>query len=65
MYIELEEYNKRYKNVVLEVQKRYNLRNRKVPVNPPKKAKEDAPYASQKKVDPPKGTPVKKDASTK
>lgn len=37
MPIETKDYKKGYQNVIMEVQKQYNLRNKKVPINPPKK----------------------------
>lgn len=40
------QYKKGYQNVVLKVQKHYNLRNRKELVNPLKKAQADAPSTS-------------------
>lgn len=49
----------------MEVQRQYNLRNRKVPINPPKKGQTEAPTSSQTKVDPPKEIPEKRETTIK
>lgn len=59
MSIESEDYKMGYQNAIMEVHKQYNLRNKKVAANPPKKIQIDTPSTSQTKVDPQKETPSK------
>jgi hypothetical protein len=47
LLMEKEDYRKGYQNSIMQFQKQYNLRNKKVAANPPKGPQDDFPSSSQ------------------